>query len=63
MNKVYFLAMKEIFNIISINLVEVSEAVIKEQFDMIKPELRNYISDDKLKKLSGKILEEIIKNN
>ena len=63
MNKVYFLAMKEIFNIISKNLVEVSEAVIKEQFDMIKPELRNYIPDDKLKKLSGKILEEIIKDN
>ena len=62
MNKIYFLAIKKIFNIISKNLIELSEVVINEQFNLIKPELRNYIPDDKLKKLSD-ILQEIIKNN
>ena len=63
MNKIYFLAIKKIFNIISKNLIELSEVVINEQFNLIKPELRNYIPDDKLKKLSDDILQEIIKNN
>ena len=39
-----------------------SEVVMKEQIDKILPELRNIISDEKLKKLSNKILEEMIKN-
>ena len=63
MKKVYFLAIKNIFNIISQNSVKVSEDIMKEQFNKIVPELRNYISDDKLKKISEEILEEIIKNN
>lgn len=61
-NKVYFLAIKDIYNIISDNIVEMSEEVMKEQFNQILPELRNYISDEKLKQLSNQILEEIIKN-
>ena len=60
-NKVYFLAIKDIYNIISDNIVEMSEEVMKEQFNQIVPELRNNISDEKLKKLSNQILEEIIK--
>ena len=63
MKKVYFLAIKNIFNIISQNSVKVSEDIMKEQFNKIVPELRNYISVDKLKKISEEILEEIIKNN
>ena len=60
-NKVYYLAIKDIYNIISDNIVEMSEEVMKEQFNQIIPELRNNISDEKLKKLSNQILEEIIK--
>ncbi len=61
--KVYFLAIKNIYNIISKNLVEVSEVIMKKQFNKIIPELRNYILDEKLKKISEEILKEIIKNN
>ena len=61
-NKVYYLAIKDIYNIISENLVEMSEDVMKEQFNLIIPELRNNISDKKLKELSNKMLQEIIKN-
>ena len=60
--KVYFLAIKDFYNIISENIVKMSEEVIKEQFNKILPELRNNISDDKLKEISNKILQEIIKN-
>ena len=61
-SKVYFLAIKDIYNIISENIVEKSEEVMKEQFNQIIPQIRNYISDTKLKQLSNKILQEIIKN-
>ena len=61
-NKVYFLAIKDIYNIISENVVDKSEIVMKEQFNQIIPQIRNYISDTKLKQLSNKILQEIIKN-
>ena len=61
-NKVYFLAIKDIYNIISENIVEMGENVMKEQFNQIVPEIRNHISDEKLKKLSNNILQEIIKN-
>ena len=61
-NKVYFLAIKDIYNIISENVVEKSEEVMKEQFNQVVPQLRNYISDTKLNQLSNKILQEIIKN-
>ena len=61
-SKVYFLAIKDIYNIISENIVEKSEEVMKEQFNQIVPQLRNYISEQKLKKLSNKILQEIIQN-
>ena len=60
-NKVYFLAVKDIYKIISENIVEMSEDVMKEEFNKIIPELRNYISDEKLKKLSNMILQDIIK--
>ena len=62
-NKVYFLAIKDIYNIISEKIVEMSEEVLKEQFNKIMPELRNNISDEKLKQLSNKILQDIVKNN
>ena len=61
-NKVYFLAIKDIYNIISENVVEKSEEVMKEQFNQVVPQLRNYISDTKLKRLSNKILQDISKN-
>ena len=61
-NKVYFLAMKDIINIISENIVYKSEEVMKEQFNQVVPQLRNFISDTKLKQISNKILQEIIKN-
>ena len=38
-----------------------SEVVMKEQIDKILTELRIIISDAKFKKLSNKILEEMIK--
>ena len=62
MNKVYGLAVKDIYNIIFENLMEVSEVIMREEFDKIVPELKNYISDDKLNKISNEIFEEIIKN-
>ena len=61
-NKVYFLAIKDIYNIISENIVEMNEVVMKELFNQIVPELKHNISDSKLKDLSNKILREIIKN-
>jgi len=61
-NKVYFLAMKDIINIISEYFVYKSEEVMKEQFNQVVPQLRNFISDTKLKQISNKILQEIIKN-
>ena len=57
------MAIKNIYNIISKNLVEGSEVIMKKQFNKIIPELRNYISDEKVKKISEEILKEIIKNN
>ena len=59
-NQVYYLAVKDIYNIISENLIKISEDVIKEKYDEILPELKNGISDEKLKKLSDKIIQEII---
>ena len=54
--------MKDIINIISENIVYKSEEVMKEQFNQVVPQLRNFISDTKLKQISNKILQEIIKN-
>ena len=59
-NKVYFLAIKDIYNIISENLVEMSEEVMKEEFNKIVPDLRKSISDEKVKQLSNKILQDIL---
>ena len=59
-NQVYYLAIKDIYNIISENLIKISEDVIKEKYDEILPELKNGISDEKLKKLSDKIIQEIV---
>ena len=61
-NKVYFLAVKDIYNIISENLVEMSEEVMKEEFNKIVPDLRKYISDEKVKQLSNKMLQDILNN-
>ena len=61
-NKVYFLTLKYIYNLISEKIVQVSEEVINEQFNSTIPEIRNNISDEKLKQLSNKILKDIIKN-
>ena len=61
-NKVYFLAIKDIYNIISENLVEKSEEVMKEEFNKIIPDLRKYISDEKVKQLSDKMLQDILNN-
>ena len=59
-NKVYYLAVKDIYNIISENLVEMSEEVMKEKFNEIIPNLRKSISDEKVKKLSEKMLQDIL---
>ena len=61
-NKVYFLAIKDIYNIISENIVEKSEEVMKEEFNKIIPDLRKYISDEKVKQLSDKMLQDILNN-
>ena len=61
-NKVYFLAIKDIYNIISENIVEKSEEVMKEEFNKIIPDLRKYISDEKVKQLSNKMLQDILNN-
>ena len=60
-NKVYYLAVKDIYNIISENLVELSEEVMKEKFNEIIPNLRKSISDEKVKKLSEKMLQDILR--
>ena len=60
--EVYILAIKNIYNIILTYLIELSEEVINEQFNKIKPELKNYISAEKLKQISDKILQNIILN-
>jgi hypothetical protein len=62
-NQVYFLAIKDIYNIISENLVEISEEIMKEEFNKIVPDLRKNISDEKVKQLSNKMLQEILNNN
>ena len=62
-NQVYFLAIKDIYNIISENLVEISEEIMKEEFNKIVPDLRKNISDEKVKQLSSKMLQEILNNN
>lgn len=61
-NKVYFLAIKDIYNIISENLLEMSEEVMKEEFNKIVPYLRKSISDEKVKQLSNQMLQQIIQN-
>ena len=61
-NKVYFLALKIINNIIFKQIVEMNEEVMKEQIKKIEPELKNIVSDEKLKQLSNKILQDIIEN-
>ena len=60
--KVYLLALKNFYNILSENIVKVSEAIISEQFHKVLPELKNYISEEKLQKISKEILEEMLKN-
>ena len=57
-NQVYYIAIKYIYNLILKNLVEMSEVVMKEQIDKILPELRNIISDEKLKKYLIKYLKK-----
>ena len=61
-NKVYFSTLKYFYDLISEKLIEVCDVVITEQFNKIQPDLKNYISDEQLKKLSNEILEEIFKN-
>ena len=61
-NKVYFSGLKNFYEIILDNLVEVCDAVTNKMFKSIIPDLRNYISDDKLKKISDEILKSILKN-
>ena len=61
-NKVYFLAVKYIYNKITEKIVHISEEVMNEQIESINPQIRNSISDEKLKQLSNKILKDIIKN-
>ena len=60
--KVYLLALKNFYNILSENIVKVSEVIISEQFHKVLPELKNYISEEKLQKISEEILEEMLKN-
>ena len=60
--KVYFLAIKYIYNIIFENLLKMSEEVIKEEFNKIVPEFKNNIPEEKLKQISNIILQNIIKN-
>ena len=61
-SEVYFLAIKEICILISEHIVKMGEEVMKEKFNQIIPELKNVISDEKLKQVTNKILQEIISN-
>ena len=61
-NKVYFLAIKKIYNVFADYIIEMSSEVIKEQFDKIVPEIKNNISDKTIKELSNKILQDMTKN-
>jgi hypothetical protein len=36
---------------------------MKEEFNKIIPDLRKYISDEKVKQLSNKMLQDILNNN
>jgi len=60
-NKVHFLAIKKIYNMISEYIAEISLEVLEEQFEKIKPELTNNISHEKIKEISDKILQDMIK--
>ena len=62
-NEVYFLAVKEVYNLIAEKIVEIGEIVKKEEFDKIVPEFRNNISKEKLNQISNKILQNIVANN
>ena len=61
LKQVYYLAIRDIYSIIRENLIKISEVVMKEEFNNFKPELNKVISDEKLKNLSSKMLQEIIK--
>jgi hypothetical protein len=63
LKQVYYIAIKEFYNIIKENLIKISEIVMKEEFNTFLPDLKNVISDEKLKKISNKMLQEIIKIN
>lgn len=62
-NKIYFLSIKNIYNIISEYIVEMSAEVLEDEFNKIKPELTNNISHEKIKEISNKILQDMIKIN
>jgi hypothetical protein len=63
LKQVYYIAIKEFYNIIKENLIKISEIVMKEEFNNFLPELKNVISVEKLKNISKKMLQEIIKIN
>ena len=60
--KVYFLAIKYIYNIILKNILKICEEVFNEEFNKIVPQFKKNIPEEKLKQLSKKILQNIIKN-
>ena len=59
-NKVNFLAAKYVFEMFYKNFIEISKSQLEEQFKEMIPELKNYISDQKVKELSNKALNEIM---
>ena len=63
LKQVYYIAIKEFYNIIKENLIKISEIVMKEEFNNFLPELKNVISVEKLKNISKKMLQEIININ
>ena len=60
LNKIYYLAVKDIYNIINKYIVEISVEIMNEQFNKIISEFKNIISDEKIKEISNKILQDII---
>ena len=60
--KVYFLAIKYIYDIILKHILKMSEEVINEEFNKIVPQFKNNIPEEKIRQLSKNILQNIIKN-
>lgn len=61
-NKILFFAIKNIYNMFAKYIVEISLEIINEEFNEIISEFKNIISDEKVREISKKILQDMINN-